>query len=160
MPLHSPSRCRPLADTSTGRESFEWERWAARYARVAIGAAFLSAVAGRFGLWNGSVDWANFDRFILRTAELNPFVSMPAMPIVAWAATILETTFGIALIAGVQVRWIALGSAALLAWFGVAMAATAGLKSPLDYSVFSASGGALLLALAETKRHFAPTSSG
>ena len=142
-----------MANASTGREAFDWERWAARYARVAIGAAFLSAVAGRFGLWNGSLDWANFDRFILRTAELNPFVSMPAMPNVAWAATILETTFGIALIAGVQVRWIAFGSAALLAWFGVAMAATAGLKSPLDYSVFSASAGALLLALAEIRNH-------
>ncbi len=138
-----------MADASTGRESFDWQRWAARYARVAIGAAFLSAVAGRFGLWNGSVDWANFDRFILRTAELNPFVPMPAMPLVAWAATILETTFGVALIAGVRVRWVAFGAAALLAWFGLAMAATAGLKSPLDYSVFSASAGALLLALAE-----------
>ena len=93
MPLHSRFRCRPMAAASTGRESFDWQRWAVRYARVAIGAAFLSAVAGRFGLWNGSVDWANFDRFILRTAELNPFVPMPAIPLVAWAATILETTF-------------------------------------------------------------------
>ena len=42
-------------------------------------------------------------------------------------------------------QWAALTSAALLAWFAIAMAATAGLKSPLDYSVFSASAGALLL---------------
>jgi putative oxidoreductase len=141
-----------MADASTGRGSFDWERWAVRYARIAIGAAFLSAVAGRFGLWNGSVNWANFDRFILRTAELNPLLPMSVMPLVAWATTILETTFGVALIAGVQVRWIAFGSAALLACFGTAMAATAGLKSPLDYSVFSASAGAVLLGLAETRR--------
>jgi uncharacterized membrane protein YphA (DoxX/SURF4 family) len=134
-----------------GGQRVDWDRWAARYARAAIGAAFLSAVAGRFGLWSGHINWANFTRFIQRTAELNPFVPAPAMPVVAWAATIVETTFGVALIAGVRVRWAAFGSAALLAWFGTAMAATAGLKSPLDYSVFSASAGALLLALRERR---------
>lgn len=133
----------------SGVERVAWERWAARYARVALGAAFLSAVAGRFGLWNGHFNWNNFTRFIQRTAELNPFVPAAAMPIVAWAATIVETTFGVALIAGVRVRWAAFGSAVLLAWFAVAMALTAGPKSPLDYSVFSASAGALLLAIRE-----------
>jgi hypothetical protein len=72
------------------------------------------------------------------------------MPLVAWAATCLEATLGVALIAGVLVRWAAFGSAALLAWFAIAKA-TAGLKSPLDYSVFSASAGALLLAVAESR---------
>lgn len=130
----------------------DWERWASRYARVAIGTAFLSAVAGRFGLWSGSPSWSNFERFIRRTAELNPFVPEPAIPLVAWAATCLETALGLALVAGVQVRLAAFGSAALLAWFAIAMAATAGLKSPMDYSVFSASACALLLALFETRR--------
>jgi uncharacterized membrane protein YphA (DoxX/SURF4 family) len=132
--------------------TIEWERWASRYARAAIGAAFLSAVAGRFGLWRGSLDWASFERFIRRTAELNPFAPEWAMPALAWAATSLETAFGVALIAGLQVRWAAFGSAALLAWFAIAMAATAGLKSPLDYSVFSASAGALLLARSAPRR--------
>jgi hypothetical protein len=44
---------------------------------------------------------------------------------------------------------VALASAALLALFGTAMAISLGPKSPLDYSVFSASAGALLLALHE-----------
>ena len=39
----------------------------------------------------------------------------------------------------------ALGSALLLAMFGTAMAISFGLKSPMDYSVFSASGAAGLL---------------
>lgn len=43
---------------------------------------------------------------------------------------------------------VALGSAVLLAIFGTAMAISLGLKSPLDYSVFSASAGALLLSRA------------
>ena len=129
----------------------DWERWAARYARVAIGAAFLSAVAGRFGLWNGHLDWSKFTRFIERTAELNPFMPASAMPLVAWAATIVETSLGVLLIAGVQVKWAAIGSALLLAWFATAMAFADGPKSPLDYSVFSASAGALLLALQEVR---------
>jgi uncharacterized membrane protein YphA (DoxX/SURF4 family) len=130
----------------------DWERWAERYARVAVGAAFLSAVAGRFGLWSGHLNGDNFARFINRTAQLNPFVPASMMPIVAWAATIVETSLGVALIAGVYLRWAAFGSALLLAWFGTAMAATAGLKSPLDYSVFSASSAALLLALRSRSR--------
>jgi putative oxidoreductase len=132
--------------------SDEWGRWAERYARVAVGAAFLSAVAGRFGLWSGHFNWDNFTRFINRTAELNPFVPAAAMPIVAWAATIVETSLALALIAGVYVRWAAFGSALLLAWFGTAMALTAGPKSPLDYSVFSASSAALLIALRSRSR--------
>jgi uncharacterized membrane protein YphA (DoxX/SURF4 family) len=133
------------------RRTDDWEQWAARYARVAVGAAFLSAVAGRFGLWTGHLNWDAFARFIQRTAELNGFMPASTIPLVAWLATLVETTLGVALIAGVQVRWAALGSALLLAWFGTAMAITAGPKSPLDYSVFSASAAALLLALRETR---------
>jgi uncharacterized membrane protein YphA (DoxX/SURF4 family) len=133
------------------------ERWAVRYARVAIGAAFLSAVAGRFGLWGGHFRWESFGRFIQRTAELNGYAPAELVPILAWGATILETTFGIALILGIATRWVALGTAVLLAWFATAMAVYTGVKSPLDYSVFSASAGALLLALAEDRRsHRAP----
>ncbi len=129
----------------------DWERWAARYARVAVGAAFLSAVTGRFGLWGGHLNWDNFARFVNRTAELNPFIPTSVMPLLAWVATIVETSFGVALLVGVYVRWAAFGSALLLAWFATAMALTAGPKSPLDYSVFSASSAALLLALHETR---------
>ena len=51
------------------------------------------------------------------------------------------------MISGVWLRWVALGSALLLVLFGTAMAISFGLKSPLDYSVFSASAAAVLLAL-------------
>jgi hypothetical protein len=45
------------------------------------------------------------------------------------------------------VRLAAFGSAILLALFATAMAISTGIKPPLDYSVFSASAAALLLAL-------------
>jgi hypothetical protein len=52
----------------------------------------------------------------------------------------------------VGVRWSAFGSAMLLAWFATAMLVYTGVKPPLDYSVFSASAAALLLALHEHRR--------
>ena len=45
----------------------------------------------------------------------------------------------------------ALASAGLLALFATAMTISLGFKPPLDYSVFSASAGALLLALRARK---------
>lgn len=117
-----------------------------RYARLALGAAFLSAVAGRFGLWTGAPWSEAFARFIGYTAEVNAFMPAATIPWLAWAATAAEVTLGAALVLGIRVREAAFASAALLAIFGTAMAISFGPKSPLDYSVFSASAGALLLA--------------
>lgn len=125
------------------------ERWAPLYARFALAAAFLSAVAGRFGLWTGQFRWESFDRFIVRTAALNWWAPPSLVPVLAWSATIAETSLAVALIVGLGVRWAALGAAALLFWFATAMVVADGLKSPLDYSVYSASACALLLALHE-----------
>jgi len=123
------------------------ERWAIRYARIALGAAFLSAVADRFGLWSKNVVWGDFAHFVQYAAQVNSFMPAFMIPFLAWAATVAEIVLGVMLLAGIRLRWAALGSAVLLALFGTAMAISFGLKSPLDYSVFSASAGALLLAL-------------
>jgi hypothetical protein len=56
------------------------------------------------------------------------------------------------LIAGVRTRAVAFATAGLLALFGISMAISAGLKSPLEYSVFSASAAAVLLARAVPPR--------
>jgi len=53
---------------------------------------------------------------------------------------------------GIWRVWVALGSAVLLILFGTAMAVSFGIKSPLDYSVFSASSAALLVAAYESRR--------
>jgi uncharacterized membrane protein YphA (DoxX/SURF4 family) len=122
------------------------ERWGLLYARVALGGAFLSAVASRFGLWDGSLDLDHFARFTVYTAEVNAFMPDYTIPFLAWAATAAELTLGLALIAGLRLKWVAPGAAVLLAMFGAAMAISLGPKSPLDYSVFSASAAAVLLA--------------
>jgi putative oxidoreductase len=81
------------------------------------------------------------------TAEVNSFMPAFTIPFLAWSATAAELVLEIALILGVWPRWVALGSAVLLALFGITMAISFGIKSPLDYSVFSASAAAVLLAL-------------
>lgn len=122
------------------------------YARIALGAAFLSAVADRFGLWGKYGGWGNFANFTKYTAEVNSFMPAFAIPFLAWAATVAETSLGIGLILGLWPRWVALGAALLLAMFGLSMAISFGVKIPLDYSVFSASAGALLLALCQNRK--------
>lgn len=124
-----------------------FERLGMLYARIALGAAFLSAVADRFGLWGKYGGWGNFAAFTKYTAQVNSFLPASTIPFLAWAATVAETALGVALIAGLWIRWTAVGAAVLLFLFGTAMAISFGIKSPLDYSVFSASAGALLLAL-------------
>jgi uncharacterized membrane protein YphA (DoxX/SURF4 family) len=122
------------------------------FARFALGAAFLSAVAARFGFWGENTGPDSFKHFIEYTAEVNSFMPAFTIPFLAWAATIAETFLGITLILGIWVRFVALAAAALLVLFGTAMAISFGIKSPLDYSVFSASAGALLLTICQFRK--------
>ena len=130
----------------------DWLRWAALGVRVALGAAFLSGVADRFGLYGRDVGYGDFAGFVRYTAKVNSFMPAATIPFLAWTATIAELFFGVALIAGLWRVWVALGSAALLMLFGTAMAVSFGIKSPLDYSVFSAASAALLVAAYEGSR--------
>lgn len=129
---------------------YDWERFAILYLRLALGASFLSGIADRFGLYAGrNVGYGNFASFVAYTAKVNSFMPAWAIPFLAWAATAAELSFGLALVLGIWLRWAALGSSVLLLLFATAMAISFGIKSPLDYSVFSASAGALVLAFHE-----------
>lgn len=126
------------------------ERSLAHFARLglrfALGTAFLSAVAGRFGLWHllghPGGGWA---AFLVYAGEVNWYLPKGMIPFIAVAATICEMTFGLCLIIGFKLRWAAFGSSILLMLFALAMA-SGDPKSPFDYSVFTASFGALTLA--------------
>src|SRR5579862_3085907 len=132
-------------ETSKSRREVSWERCATLYARIALGAAFLSAVADRFGLWGKYGGWGSFANFEQYTAQVNSFMPAVVIPFLAWAATAAELSLGIALILGFWTVWVSRGATALLFMFGLAMAISFGVKSPLDYSVYSASAAALLL---------------
>ena len=129
-----------------------WERMTILYVRIALGSAFLSPVADRFGLWGKHASWGNFANFTRYVAQVNSFMPAFIIPFLAWAATAAETTLGILLILGVWPRWVALSGAVLLFFFGAAMAISFGIKTPLDYSVFSASAGALLLSFFQIRK--------
>lgn len=134
----------------TGERSIRrlnWELAGVLYTRIALGAAFLSAVASRFGLWDKTFDLKHFAGFIQYTAQVLAFLPSRLIPALACAATAAETSLGVLLILGLWLRSVSLAAAALLVMFGTAMAISFGIKSPLDYSVFSASGAAVLLSL-------------
>jgi putative oxidoreductase len=141
-----------IAQHTAKRHTLTPERVAILYARVALGGAFLSAVADRFGLWGKYGGWGNFANFTTYTAQVNSFMPPFIIPFLAWAATVAELSLGIGLILGLWLRWVAFSAAILLFLFGTAMAISFGIKSPLDYSVFSASAGAVLLALYQSPK--------
>ena len=120
------------------------------FLRLALGISFLSAVADRFGLWGfygePNVAWGNYARFVAYTAKLNWFLPAAMIPALAIIATGAETLFGLLLVLGWKTRTIAFLSGVLLTIFALAMTMALGIKAPLDSSVFSAAGGALLLA--------------
>jgi uncharacterized membrane protein YphA (DoxX/SURF4 family) len=120
------------------------------FLRLALGISFLSAVADRFGLWGvygqPNVAWGNYARFVAYTAKLNWFLPAATIPVLAIISTAAETLFGLLLVLGWKTRITALLSGLLLTTFALTMTMASGVKAPLDFSVFSAAGGALLLA--------------
>ena len=124
-------------------------KFSSLYLRLALGISFLSAVADRFGFWGAygqpNVAWGNYARFVGYTAKLTWFLPAAMIPALAIVSTAAETLFGILLIPGWKTRTTALLSGVLLTSFALAMTVALGVKAPLDFSVFSAAGGALLL---------------
>ncbi len=117
--------------------------------RGALAAAFLSAVADRFGLWGepGSegIAWGSIENYESYVALLNWFLPSSLISPVGWIATICEIVIALGLIIGWQLRWFALAAGILLTLFATAMLVALGPKPPLDYSVVSAASAAYLL---------------
>ena len=120
------------------------------FLRFALGLSFLSAVADRFGFWGSfgehHVAWGTFARFVAYTGQLNWFLPKWTITTLAFVATCAETILAVLLLLGWRTRTAALLSGVLLLLFAVTMAGALGIKAPLDLSVFSASGGAFVLA--------------
>ena len=122
------------------------------YARIALGLGFLSAVADRFGVWGAAggrnVAWGDFPHFLAYTERVNPYLRASLVPALGWFVTACEIVLGLALIAGVGVRVVAILSGFLLLAFATGMTIGTGVKTALDASVFAASACAFLLAAA------------
>ncbi len=121
------------------------------FARLALAASFLSAVADRFGFWgpHGSAHaaWGDFSHFVAYTTKLTWYLPATFSLVLAWVATAAEFVLGLWLITGVYLKAAATLSAALLLLFAISMTLASGIKAPLDYSVFSAAAAAMLLAI-------------
>lgn len=130
-----------------------WTEIVRLFARFALGASFLSAVADRFGFWGPygakNVSWGDFAHFVVYTGAVTSLFPSSLTVSFAWAATVAETLFGMLLIAGFKVRMTSVLSGLLLLSFALGMVTGIGVKSPFDYSVFSSAAAAFLLALWE-----------
>jgi uncharacterized membrane protein YphA (DoxX/SURF4 family) len=120
------------------------------FLRLALGISFLAAVADRFGLWGSfgqpNVAWGDFSHFVAYTRKLNWFMPSAAIPALAWTATCVEILLGVALVLGAFTRVAAFLSGWLLLLFALSMTSALGLKAPLNFSVFTGSAAAFLLA--------------
>jgi len=128
----------------------EFAKFSSVFLRLALGISFLSAVGDRFGIWGvygqRNVAWGNYARFVDYTAKLDWFLPAAMIPAIALIATAAEALFGLLLVLGWKTRITAFLSGVLLTAFALAMTVALGAKAPLNFSVFSAAGGAFLLA--------------
>ena len=119
--------------------------------RLALGSTFLVSVADRLGMLgpNGArnVSWGDWQHFVAYVAILNWFLPHAVASPLAITETIIETAAGIGLIVGLWPRQMAWVAAALLLSFALTTTIALGIVAPVSYSVYSAFGGALLLAM-------------
>jgi len=120
--------------------------------RLSLAAAFLSAVADRFGWWKpfGQGSWGSVGAFADYAHQLVPFASGRLLTVIVWAATATEATLGVLLLTGWWPKLVGAATCLMLIVFGTAMAVSLGMESPLSYSVFSAASAAAAYAVLGT----------
>jgi putative oxidoreductase len=123
---------------------------AAFFLRIAIGTSYIWEVADRFGILgphgHPHVGWGSWNYFLDFARQVMSFMPVSVVPALAVLATIGEGGFGILLILGLFTRQAAIGSGILSFCFGLSMAISFGIDSPLGYSVFTLSAASFLLA--------------
>jgi uncharacterized membrane protein YphA (DoxX/SURF4 family) len=117
--------------------------------RISLAAAFLSAVADRFGWWApfGQGAWGSMKAFADYTHQLVPFASGWFLTVIVWGATVTETSLAALLLLGWRPKLVGAAACLVLTVFGTAMAVSLGLEAPLSYSVFSAASAAAAYAV-------------
>jgi uncharacterized membrane protein YphA (DoxX/SURF4 family) len=120
--------------------------------RLSLAAAFLSAVADRFGWWApfGQGSWGSIGSFAEYAHQLVPFASGWLLTVIVWGATATEATLGVLLLTGWRPKLVGAATSLVLIVFGITMAVSLGMESPLSYSVFSAASAAAAYAILGT----------
>ena len=81
------------------------------------------------------------------THQLVPFASGWLLTVIVSAATATEATLGVFLLTGWRPKLVGAATCLVLTTFGIAMAVSLGMESPLSYSVFSATSTAAAYAI-------------
>jgi uncharacterized membrane protein YphA (DoxX/SURF4 family) len=119
--------------------------------RLSLAAGFLSAVADRFGWWApfGQGSWGSIGSFTDYAHQLVPFASGLFLTVIVWGSTATEATLGVLLLVGWRQKLVGAVACLVLTIFGIAMALSLGMESPLSYSVFSAASAAAAYAIVD-----------
>ncbi|PZR22424.1 MAG: DoxX family protein [Flavobacterium psychrophilum] len=124
------------------------------FLRLALGIGFILPVMDRFGLLGlpgeANVGWGSWANFVDYTHSLMPYFSRTLANINGAVATLAEVVFGIMLIVGYKTRYAAIGSGVLTMMFALSMLFFSGYRAPFNYSVFTCSAAAFLLATIES----------
>src|SRR5258707_14470191 len=98
----------------TWNRPLTWERMGVFYARVALGCAFLSAVADRFGLWGKYGGWGEFSLFTRHRAPTESLLPWVIISFLASAApaTVHLVCCGVA--GGRRPLWVVVAAATML----------------------------------------------
>jgi len=118
--------------------------------RYAIGIGFLLPVLDRVGFFGpagqNNVAWGNWTNFIDYTHLLMPYLSLKSTAFFGFVATALEILFGVLLLVGYKIKYVAFGSFGLTLIFALSMLFFLHFRAPFNYSVFVVSFSSLLLA--------------
>ena len=118
--------------------------------RAALAGSYLWEVADRLGFLGAHgqphVGWGDWTHFMDYARQTMAFMPSALVPVFAVIATIGEGVFGLMLLTGFFTRIVAVGSCLLSLAFGISMAISFGIESPLGYSVFTVCAASALLA--------------
>lgn len=126
------------------------KKYSSIYLRAGLSFSYLWEVADRLGIigkhGQPHVGWGDWAHFLDYARQTMAFLPAGIIPVFAVMATIGEGLFGMMLLTGFFTRIAAIGSGLLALTFGLSMAISFGIESPLGYSVFTVSAASFLLA--------------
>ena len=120
------------------------------YLRLAMGIGFFVLGLDRLGAWGPygkpGISWGDWKHFSPYAHHLMSYLPYNLAEAFAIIATATEVIGGFLLIIGLFTRQAALACSTLTLCFAIAMSIADGITAPMDYSVFTVSAAALLLA--------------
>jgi uncharacterized membrane protein YphA (DoxX/SURF4 family) len=119
-------------------------------ARFGLASTYLSAVADRFGAWTrlgATGPSADMQHFAARVQAIIPHAPSSVALGIAWAATLLDSAFGLGLLLGLRTRTMAFGSGILSLVYAIGMALSpGGLQAMFASALLAMAGASMLLA--------------